>query len=308
MSFSKRIFSPRRPQKFCDAEDFLLSPNWVSMVNAAWFGAYGHGEGKHLLGYPPEIDWNEIEADFQKCRENFVQVIRAFIFENLDGLVKIGSVWDVHPETLFSLQHLKQLLNKYQLKLAAVLFEFKNEEAQPHLPDFLNVTPMRLVIDTFIRQMREVLWSIDLHNEIDYLNLVRKVSCKKLNQVIGDYRDAIKIIDSNLPYTCSTGWKGGYWARRGKFGAAHLDFIEVHHYAHNHGEPWESNNPMSLCGLEKLSKPVLVGEFKSDDFARYFSQCRARGFLGAAPWSIHHDFPISETTWQLIRDSRLVVS
>jgi hypothetical protein len=49
--------------------ELTMNPNWVSMVNAAWFGAYGHGEGGHLLGYPAEIDWNQIEADFQKCRE-----------------------------------------------------------------------------------------------------------------------------------------------------------------------------------------------------------------------------------------------
>jgi hypothetical protein len=64
---------------------------------------------------------------------------------------------------------------------------------------------------------------------------------------------------------------------------------------------------MSLCGLENLNKPVLLGEFKSDDFSKYIAQCRARGFLGAAPWSIHHDFPISEATWQLIRDSQIAV-
>ena len=283
----------------------MMNPNWVSMVNAAWFGAYGHGEGKHLLGYPAEIDWNQIEADFQKCRDNFVQVVRAFIFENLDGCGKIGTVWDVAPETLLNLERLKQLLVKYQLRLAAVLFEFKNDEAQPHLPDFLNVTPLRLVIDTFIRQMREVLWSIDLHNEIDYLHLVRKVALKQLHQVIGDYRAAIKIIAPDLPYTCSTGWKGGYWAQRGEIGVAHLDFIEVHHYTHNHGEPWEAQNPLSLCGLENLNRPVLLGEFKTDDFTKYVSPCRNLGFLGAAPWSIHHDFPISEAIWQMIRESRV---
>jgi hypothetical protein len=284
-----------------------MNPNWVSMVNAAWFGAYGHGEGRHLLGYPAEIDWNQIEADFRKCHENFVQVARAFIFENLDGCVKIGSIWDVSPEALLNLKRLKQLLFKYQLKLAAVLFEFKNDEAQPYLPDFLKVTPMRLVVDTFIRQMREVLWSIDLHNEIDYLHLVRKVPLAKLNQVTGDYQAVVKIIASDLPYTCSTGWKGGYWARRRQIGVEYTDFIEVHHYTHNHGEPWDRQNSMSLCGLENLNKPVLLGEFKSDDFSKYIAQCRARGFLGAAPWSIHHDFPISEATWQLIRDSQIAV-
>jgi len=292
--------------KLCDEIELAPNPHWVSMINAAWFGAYGHGEGRHLLGYPPEVDWNQIEADFQKCRENFVQVVRAFIFENLDGLIKIGAVWDVHPETLRSLERLKRLLAQYQLKLAAVLFEFKNDEAQPYLPDFLNVTPMRIVIDTFVRQMREVLWSIDLHNEIDYLHLVRKVCLKKLSQVIADYRSVIKIIAPDLPYTCSTGWKGGYWARREQIGVAHLDFIEVHHYIHNHGEPWERKIPLSLCGLEKSDKPVLLGEFKSDDFSRYASHCREHGFLGAAPWSVHHDFPISEATWQLIRESRVV--
>ncbi|MDZ7360798.1 MAG: hypothetical protein ONB46_08745 [candidate division KSB1 bacterium] len=89
-----------------------MNPNWVSMVNAAWFGAYGHGEGTHLLGYPAEIDWDQIEADLQKCRENFVQVVRAFIFENLDGCVKIGSIWDVSPEALRNLERLKQLLSE----------------------------------------------------------------------------------------------------------------------------------------------------------------------------------------------------
>jgi hypothetical protein len=260
------------------------------------------------LGYPAEIDWGQIEADFQKCKENFVQVLRAFIFENLDGLVKIGSVWDVHPETLLNLERLKQLLLKYQLKLAAVLFEFKNDETQPYLPEFFNVTPMRMVVDAFIRHMREVLWSVDLHNEIDYLHVARKIALGKLEQVIADYQAVVKIVAPDLPYTCSTGWKGGYWARCGKIGAAYLDFIEVHHYTHNHGEPWENNNPMSLCGLEKLGKPVLVGEFKSDDFAKYFSQCRARGFLGAAPWSIHQDFPISEAVWQLLRESRIAAA
>jgi len=88
----------------------MVNSIWVSMVNAAWFGAYGHGEGPHLLGYPAEIDWNTVETDFQKCRENFVQVVRAFIFENLDGCLKIGSVWDVAPETLYNLDRLKQLL------------------------------------------------------------------------------------------------------------------------------------------------------------------------------------------------------
>jgi hypothetical protein len=282
-----------------------MNPNWVSMVNAGWFGAYGHGEGTHLLGYPAEIDWQQIEADFQKCRENFVQVVRAFIFENLDGCVKIGSIWDVSPEALLNLKRLKQLLFKYQLQLAAVLFEFKNDEAQPYLPDFLKVTPMRLVVDTFIRQMRDVLWSIDLHNEIDYLHLVRKVSLEELNQVSGDYQAVVKIIAPDLRYTCSTGWKGGYWARCQQLGVEYTDFIEVHHYTHNHGEPWDRQNPMSLCGLENLNKAVLLGEFKSDDFSKYVSPCRARGFLGAAPWSIHHDFPISEATWQLIRDSRI---
>jgi hypothetical protein len=295
-----------QPSKLCDEEEAAPNPHWVSMVNAAWFGAYGHGEGKHLLGYPPEIDWNQIEADFQKCRENFVQVIRAFIFENLDGLKKIGSVWDVYPETLLNLERLKQLLIKYQLKLAAVLFEFKNDEAQPYLPDFLNVTPLRLVIDTFIRQMREVLWSVDLHNEIDYLHLIRQIPLKQLNRVIADYRSMVKVIAPDLPYTCSTGWKGGYWARRGEIGVAHLDFVEVHHYSHNHGEPWKSKNPLGLCGLKKLGKPVLLGEYKSGDFSKYALYCRARGFLGAAPWSIHHDFPISETVWQLIRDNRVM--
>jgi len=295
------FYSPQN----CDDVDSTPNPNWVSMVNAAWFGAYGHGEGMHLLGYPAEIDWNQIEADFQKCRENFVQVVRAFIFENLDGCSKIGSVWDVSSEALINLERLKQLLIKYQLRLAAVLFEFKNDEAQLHLPDFLNVTPMRMVIDTFIRQMRDVLWSIDLHNESDYLHLVRKISLEKLNQVIGDYRSVIKVIAPDLPYTCSTGWKGGYWARRGEIGVAHLDFIEVHHYTHNHDEPWEMKNPMGLCGLEKLDRSILLGEFKTDDFSKYVAQCRARGFLGAAPWSIHHDFPISEAIWQLIRESRV---
>lgn len=282
----------------------MINSNWVSMVNAGWFGAYGHGEGKHLLGYPAEIDWRQLEADFQKCRENFVQVVRAFIFENLDGCVKIGSLWDVAPETLYNLDRIKQLLIKYQLKLAAVLFEFKNDEAQPHLPDFFNVTPMRMVLDTFIRQMREVLWSIDLHNEIDYLHLERKAPLAQLRQVIGDYRAVIKIIAPDLPYTCSTGWKGGYWARGGEIGTAHLDFVEIHHYTHHHGEPWEMKNPMSLSGLEKLDRPVLLGEFKTDDFAKYVSQCRERGFLGAAPWSMHHDFPISDEIWQLLREVR----
>jgi len=302
------MFLSFHSRKLCDEVELAPNPNWVSMVNAAWFGAYGHGEGAHLLGYPSEIDWNQIEADFQKCRENFVQVVRAFIFENLDGLVKIGAVWDVHAETLLSLERLKHLLSKYQLKLEAVLFEFKNDEAQPYLPDFLNVTPMRLVIDTFIRQMREVLWAIDLHNEIDYLHLERKVALKQLHRVIADYGAAIKTIAPDLPYTCSTGWKGGFWARRSEIGAADLDFIEVHHYTHHHGEPWERGNPLSLCGLEKLNQPVLLGEFKSDEFNKYMLPCRERGFLGAAPWSIHHDFPISEITWQLIHASRIATT
>jgi hypothetical protein len=300
-----QIFSRLQPKKFCADAEPAPNPHWVSMVNVPWFGAYGHGEGTHLLGYPAEIDWDQIEADFQKCNENFVQVVRAFIFENLDGLIKIGSVWDVHPETLLSLARLKQLLRKYQLKLAAVLFEFKNAEAQPFLPDFLSVTPMRMVIDTFIRQMREVLWAIDLHNEIDYLHLVRKAPLAKLSKAISGYRAVIKGIAPSLPYTCSTGWKGGYWARRGEIGVEALDFIEVHHYTHHHGDPWERRHSMSLCGLEKLDKPVLLGEFKSDDFSKYVPRCRKRGFLGAAPWSVHHDFPISETTWQLIRTSQV---
>lgn len=301
-----QLFSRFKPNKFCDDAEPTPNPHWVSMVNVSWFGAYGHGEGMHLLGYPAEIDWEQIEADFQQCNENFVQVVRAFIFENLDGLIKNGTVWDVRPETLISLQRLKQLLIKYRLRLEAVLFEFKNDEAQPYLPDFLNVTPLRLVVDTFIRQMHEVLWAIDLHNEIDYLHLVRQVPLAKLSEAIAGYRAAIKVMAPALPYTCSTGWKGGYWARRGEIGVEALDFIEVHHYTHHHGDPWERRNPMSLCGLENLSKPVLLGEFKSDDFSKYVPRGRERGFLGAAPWSVHHDFPISETTWQLIRTSQAV--
>jgi hypothetical protein len=296
-----QLFSHFKPNTFCDESEPATNPHWVSMVNVPWFGAYGHGEGTHLLGYPAEIDWEQIEADFQKCNDNFVQVVRAFIFENLDGLAKIGTVWDIQPETLISLQRLKKLLIKYRLRLEAVLFEFKNDEAQPYLPDFLSVTPMRMAVDAFVRQMREVLWAIDLHNEIDYLHLVRKVPLAKLSEAISDYRSVIKGIAPSLPYTCSTGWKGGYWARRGEIGVAALDFIEVHHYTHHHGEPWERRNPLSLCGLENLDKSVLLGEFKSDDFSKYVPRCRERGL-----WSVHHDFPISATTWQLIRTSQIV--
>ncbi len=91
-------------------------------------------------------------------------------------------------------------------------------------------------------------------------------------------------------------------SRHDKIGVEHLDFIEVHHYTHKHGEPWASLNPLSLCTLETHTKPVLLGEYKSEDFDKYARECYTRGFLGAAPWSIHQDFPISNQVWQKIEE------
>lgn len=156
--------------------------------------------------------------------------------------------------------------------------------------------------------MGGVLWAVDLHNEIDALRLSRKRPLKELETAIARFRDIVKALASDLPYTCSTGWRGGYWPGHGKIGIEYLDFIEVHHYTDKHGEPWAALNPLSLCKLETRPKPVLLGEYNSEDFDKYTQECYTRGFLGAAPWSIHQDFPISDEVWQNIKEfnSRLV--
>ena len=124
----------------------------------------------------------------------------------------------------------------------------------------------------------------------------------KIVRKIGDFHKIIKAVNGQLLYTCSTGWRGGFWAKNNQIGLEHLDFVEVHHYSHHHGDPWSKRRDESLHGLEKLEKPVLIGEYHSDDFDLYTKTALKKGFLGAAPLSIRHDFPISETTWQNIRD------
>lgn len=297
----RQLYFKVKPRKRCSAYQARPHPGWVSMVNLPWFGAYGHGEGRHLLGYPSEIDWLDLEADLQQCDACGVEVIRAFIFENLDGLTKNEGYWHLSLIARERLAKIRHLLLKYRLRLEACLFEFKNEEAQPFLRDFLAATPFRPVIAEFIREMREVLWSVDLHNEIDYLHLKRGVSREILARTIAAFREQIKSADGNLAFTCSTGWRGGSWARRGEIGVASLDFVEVHHYRQYHGDPWDQWNARSLCGLDKLSKPVLLGEFRSDEFEAYAPGCYRRGFLAAAPWSIRKDYPISREIWSAIR-------
>jgi len=289
----------------------VLSPNphWVSMVNMPWFGAYGHGEGRHAIhDWPSEIDFERIEADLATCRQNGVQVLRAFIFEDLDGLVKQGDFWHISGEAVANLRTLKALLQKYNLQLEAVLFEFHDDLVQPYVADFIAAQPFRPVVHGFVELMEEVLWAVDLHNEIDALFLQRHRSLQELEMAIAGFREIVKAAAPEVPYTCSTGWLGGYWAKRSRIGVEHLDFIEVHHYLDKHGEPWAAFNPLSLCGLETLDKPVLLGEFRSDDFDRYVPDCAQRGFLGAAPWSVFQDFPISPEVWKKIRDFRPAVN
>ena len=303
----QQFFFQSKPDEKDGDETKTPNPAWVSMINIAWFGKYGHGEGKHIQeDWPSEIDWDELDADFKRCSINNVQVIRAFIFENLDGLEKNDSQWQISTEALNNLKRIKHLFEKYDLRLQAVLFEFKNEETQPWLPDFLTVKPFQPVVKMFIEEMAGILWGIDLHNEIDYLHLERKQSTEVLTATIGAYRKIVKATDPEIRYTCSTGWRGGYWANRRQIGVEHLDFIDVHHYQHHHGHPWSKTDSLSLNGLEKLDKPILLGEYKSDDFDLYTSECHNRGFLGAAPWSIHHNFPISEDTWQKIHEFQTV--
>ena len=278
------------------------NPNWQNMVNFGWFGKYGHGEGKHLKGWEQDISWDEIDRDLKKCKAHNVQVVRSFIFENLDGLEKIDGAWQISAIALESLRKLRELFQKHELKLEAVLFEFKNEEAQPFLRDFLKAEPFRPVVESFIAEMQQVLWAIDLHNEIDYLHIERGQSVETLEKTISAFRELVKAVSPKTPFTCSTGWRRGHWARKNQIGVDHLDFIEIHHYTHNHGSPWARGNRQSLRGLAQLEKPILLGEFKSDDFDLYVEECFRIGFLGAAPWSIHHDFPISESVWERIRD------
>lgn len=281
----------------------IVNPDdWISMVNIAWFGKYGHGEGRHIHGWPADINWQELEDDLQRCRDNRVKVIRAFIFENLDGLEKKDNFWQISEEALANLHRIKELFIENELQLEAALFEFKNEEAQPFLDDFMAAEPFKNVIADFVREMRDILWAIDLHNEIDYLHLRREKSLAELAEVIAKFRPMVKSADETLLYTCSTGWRGGYWAKNGQIGLEHLDFIEIHHYTQHHGDPWERMRDESLHKLWKLDKPVLIGEYNSEDFDVYSEKALKKGFLGAAPWSIRHDFPITDATWRRINE------
>ena len=135
----------------------IVNPDdWISMVNIAWFGKYGHGEGRHIHGWPADINWQELEDDLQRCRDNRVKVIRAFIFENLDGLEKKDNFWQISEEALANLHRIKELFIENELQLEAALFEFKNEEAQPFLDDFMAAEPFKNVIADFVREMRDL--------------------------------------------------------------------------------------------------------------------------------------------------------
>ena len=244
----------------------------VKGINLAWLnGAYRHDFGADPLHPDWAIDFNENDvskyfADMKRMRLN---VVRIFVFEDLEGLVfENGYVSRLDEKLSTNFEKTVKLAAANDLCLYLTLaHNFGAICRQGGFKDIVTDQAARRkyienAVKPFVSMLKgnKAVFAFDIMNEPEQevagnTGNWRTDGCpwEQMRSFIKDNTRAIHEVDRNRLVSCGSGWHSCENLKKGLFTGLNLDFYDFHEYRNDGFLP-----PVSEL---KLDRPVLIGEF-----------------------------------------------
>lgn len=293
----------------------------INGINLPWItnnggSNYGHDLGpNNFTGYGYSYRTADIDAYFQDIKNMHVNVVRIWLFENLEGLNFDGSGYISGINSTF-LANLNDLLNRANNKGLAVELTLFNHDIGNQfgkVPNrgggavrnfFTDAGAQTALINNVIKPLAQAqngkasVFGYDLLNEANYAvspfsGITASATWPQMHSWVYNLAQAIHSINSGIQVTCSTDDANSFSSTNhwNRFGGAGLNFYAYHNYS-------DSPNLFTLGGsgpYPSIDKPILLDEYGArttgnDTLQRnvtdaFINQASNNGWAGASAWS-----------------------
>jgi hypothetical protein len=286
----------------------------VHGINLAWLnGAYGHDFG-HLPAHPDwksDFDAGDLDRYFAEMRRMNLNVVRIFVFEDLEGLEfdDVGCVKRIEPQLLDNFDVTVTIAKKHGLHLYLCLANNYRKSCRTiNVKDIVSDLKARRaylanVVGPFTAHFKNnpAVFALDVMNEPEqdvagptgnYSN--DGCDWRVMRSFIRDNATSIHKADPGRLVSCGSGWHGGGEnIKAGIYSGLGLDFYDFHEYRNDGYLP-----PVRELGV---NLPVIVGEFSQDDqkvveddelqraaVEAFLRNARDGGYAGAIYWDYDH--------------------
>ena len=287
-------------------------------INLAWLdGAYRHDFGVDPLHKDWSIAFDEghLSTYFADMQRMNLNVVRVFVFEDLEGLVfENGYVERLDQTLLANLDTAAKLAQDYRLHLyLALANNFTDSCRRGGFKDIVtDQVARKRYLENAVKPLasrfrgNENVFAFDIMNEPEQEIAGREgnwrndgCSWTQMRSFIRANAKTIHEADSKRLVSCGSGWHSFEGLQKRRYFGLGLDFYDVHEYRNDGYLP-----PVS--GLH-VDRPVLIGEFNiavnkdspptiaQDDglqnrvVATFLRNARDGGYAGAIVWD--YDWP-----------------
>jgi hypothetical protein len=289
---------------------------WIT--NSDGSSNYGHDLGPNdFTGYAYNYSGALVDSYFQDIKNMHVNVVRIWLFEELEGLKfdSNGYISGINPTFLSNLNDLLNRANNKGLAVELALFnhtignnfgKYPNKGGGAVKNFFTDYNAKNALINNVIKPLAQAqngkasVFGYDLMNEANYAvepgagqNLAASATWQQMHNWIYDLAGAIHSINNNIQVTCSTDRvesfsNANHWNR---FGGVGLNFYSFHNYA--------DNPNLFVVGstgpYPSIDKPIVLDEYgpttlgnnQKQEYAtdQFLGQSSDKGWAGASAWS-----------------------
>ena len=307
----------RPPKKPKPVNSLLMvggTPQHIKGINLTWLnGAYGHDFG-HLPNHPDwGISFNEPDLTnyFSDMRRMDLNVVRIFVFEDLEGLVfdKDGYVTGLDPTLLSNFDKAMKIAREKKLHLYLSLANnFSKACVRSNYKNIIvnQIARSRYVenaVKPFAKRYKEdnTIFAFEVMSEPEHEvagdrgNWTKDgCSWEQMRAFIKHNVGAIHSVDKRRMVSCGSGWHSYENLKDGYYNNLGFDFYDYHERLN------DDYRALPVAELN-LDRPVIIGEFnippdqnygeerQKREFAEFLQKIKANGYVGALVWN--YDFP-----------------
>jgi hypothetical protein len=295
----------------------------INGVNMPWMtnnggSNFGHDIGpNNFTGYPYSYRGADVDKYFQEIKNMRANVVRIWLFENLEGLNfdSSGYISGINSTFLTNLNDLLNRANNKGLAVELALFDFRIGNDFGKYPNkgggavknfFKDYNAQNALINNVIKPLARAqngklsVFGYDLMNESNYAvepganqNLAASATWQEMHDWIYNLTGAIHSVNRNIQVTCSTDVASNFasnvhWNRYGGVG---LDFYSYHNYSDNPNIFTVGSNGL----YPSIDKPIILDEYGPTTLGditlqqsvtnSYLYQASVKGWAGVSAWS-----------------------
>lgn len=253
---------------------------------------FGRNTWNSHAGVTAHLD--EVRDDFRVMAGAGMEVVRWFVFTDGRG----GVEWSSDGELLGIAEQFDEdmraaldIAAAANVRLCLVLVDFAWLDQAARRRALESSAFVDRVLDPFLDRFGNdpSIHSFDIINEPDWMTHELATNPKRAVWTLGQLRAFVsgmstRISEESNAYITLGGGRVKF-AKEWDDPIYGLDFVQVHSYP-DARHPDREVSPFGKTAADfGLTKPLLIGEFRSADLEDYLNLAREGGYLGAWPWS-----------------------